>query len=155
MANTRVYRHYGAEKFDPNHVYTKGCSFKPLGLYASPQNSKKFWVWKNWCIGEQFCTGSLNIWFDFRLSKDAKILKIRKLSDVKDYLIPDGRNTFRFFDWDITECMKLDLKKIYRDYDAMLLIHGDNYEELHYSHLFNWWDVDSICVWNLDKVIPL
>jgi hypothetical protein len=154
MANTRIYRHYGADKFDPNHIYTKTGLYKPLGLYASPQNSKKFWVWKNWCIGNEYSTGSLDIWFDFRLTKDAKVLKIRKPSDVKDYLIDDP-NSYNIFDWDITDGKLLDLDRLYKDYDAMLVIHGNDYNELHFSHLFYGWDVDSICIWNLDKVIPL
>ena len=162
MANTRIYRHYGADKFDPNHIYCGRGYLKPLGLYASPQNSKKFLTWKDMIINiskydeEKWRLETLNKYFDFRLSKDTRILKIRRIIDIKDYIIPDeDEDNCRIREWDITEGQILNLEKLYRDYDAMLVIYGNNYNELYYSTMFYEWDVDSICVWNLDKVIPL
>ena len=163
MPNTRIYRHYGSNTFDSNHIYCDRGRLKPSGLYASPQNSKKFLTWKDMIINickydeEKWRLETLNKYFDFRLSKDARILKIRRITDIKDYIIPDENecNDCRIREWDITEGQLLNLEKLYRDYDAMLLIHGNNYNELCFSHLFYEWDVDSICVWNLDKVIPL
>ena len=106
---------------------------------------------------EKWRLETLNKYFDFRVSNDARILKIRRIADIKDYIIPDEDeyDNCRIREWDITEGKLLNLEKLYRDYDAMLVIYGNNYNELRFSHLFYEWDVDSICVWNLDKVIPL
>ena len=55
----------------------------------------------------------------------------------------------------------IDIMRVYEEYDAMELIHGDNYELFHsgfivpntedeekVAGMFNTWDADSICIWN-------
>lgn len=39
-------------------------------------------------------------------------------------------------------------------YDAVELIHGNNYGELHFS-LFNTWDCDSIVILNKNVIVPI
>jgi hypothetical protein len=49
---------------------------------------------------------------------------------------------------------ELDLEKLYAEFDGMELFISEDFEHLH-NGMFNLWDVDSICVWNLALVRPL
>ena len=54
---------------------------------------------------------------------------------------------------DPTAGKNLDMQKIKSKYDGMEVYMDQNYVELHNSNMFNVWDVDSLVIWNLDKVI--
>ena len=49
----------------------------------------------------------------------------------------------------------IDFEKIYQEYDGMELYMIENYSEFYNSYLFNSYDVDSLIIWNLDKIIPI
>lgn len=142
------YIHYGTDKFNPALVSTEENHFrKPAGLWASPTDTN--WGWKDWCLAEDFHTGSLNKFFKFTLKPCAKILVVNGLDDVMDYL--DIIETeFKYL-----PDIRLKRKELYRDFDGMMVWMSHNWNELHNNILFNLWDVDSIVVWNLDVIIPL
>jgi len=152
----KIYIHYGHDKFDPERLKTTRIpgdtfirAYKPSGLWGSPTDSKL--GWKDWCECEQFNINRLNKSFKFCIKPDAKVLEVREVWDVDDYLISTkhtyGNNTW----FELT----LDTDKIEKDYDAMEVYMNDNYYDLHNSDIFYLWDVDSIVVWNPDVVVPV
>ena len=144
-----IYIHYGSDHFKPELVLEKSknlhTSNKPNGLWGSP-TSRKYWTWKDWCKSEDFRSGSFEKSFKFRISRNAKLLWVHELKDIKRFIKKEKHisSPDNFFE-------KLDIKKIMENYDGMVLIHGKNYDELRYSFFYSW-DVDSICVWNPDVV---
>lgn len=143
------YIHYGHDSFDPvyllstmNPVYKYRRRDKPHGLWASPVDCK--WGWKDWCESEDYSTGPLDKSFTFEL-KTCRVLHVRKPKDIEPYVerVSEGY----LFD----HC-KLNLAKIYNEYDAMELHLSENWR-LRDIEVFYGWDVDSIVVWNPDVVV--
>lgn len=96
-------------------------------------------------MSEEFNLERLQTSFTFELKDDAKILLIAKLEDAKKYII----------DSEYGSISGIDFESIMNDgYDAVELIHGNNYRELHFS-LFNTWDCDSIVILNKNVIIPI
>ena len=155
MRRKKIYIHYGSSKFDPNHKLGGGHCGKPNGLWASPRYSD--WGWRAWCENEEFHTDRLNRHFKFRLQKGTRILKVKCLDDILPYLKKSDyfRDFSPFMDCDPTFGRKLDIPKIMENYDGMEVYMSDNYGELHNSSMFYVYDVDSLVIWNLDKVIPM
>lgn len=170
MDTDTIYRHYGSHKFDPEK-----CSielepailryFKPRGgLWASPIGDEYF-TWKEWCEGEEFRTERLQEYFDFKLKPDSRVMTITSLEDCEQllpYLYTDPSEWGNMINMD----------ELLNDYDAIELIHGDNYNVLHlggwqppagsispalrmFAGTFYAWDVDSIVINNPDIVIEL
>ena len=159
MRRKKVYVHYGASRFDKGHPLGGGYSGKPDGLWASPKYSA--WAWRHWCIREDFETERLKKCFRFRLAKDAKILNVRCFEDLFPYLnkSEDYEESLKrfpsLFEIDPVYQMELDIPKIKVEFDGMEIFFDQNYSEFHDSILMDAFSVDSIVVWNLDKVICL
>ena len=153
----RVFIHYGADKFDPEHQYKPyWCNRKPVGLWASAEKAQ--YGWKEWVEREQFHPESLEKEFKFTLSKQAKILQIHKEKEIIPFLKNYNPNRERLF-FNICGSVtdfedELDIDKLYAKYDGIEVFMSEDYIHFH-NGLFNLWDVDSICIWNLDKVRPL
>lgn len=150
---------YGASKYDP-------AKFKPVdplnswgivvnkptgGLWASPVDSK--WGWADWCKSEEFKTDTLDKNFTFKLSPNAKIYVIDNLQDliaVSDFENPrmdhmgTGINVERLMD---------------EGYDGLYVtakaVISFRYNVAPGIKDLNSWDVESICVFNKDVIIPL
>ena len=159
--SSKVYRHYGANHFDPTHKLGGGHMGKPNGLWASPKKSyDRSYTWKDFCIGEEFHLESLKRYFDFRLKKGTRILRIHSISDIIPYLEKEDNyeeysEEFPLLAKDPTFHKKLNMEIIHKQFDGMEVYMGQNYSELHFSNMFNVWDVDSLVIWNLDRVISL
>lgn len=160
--SSKVYRHYGANHFDPTHKLGGGHMGKPNGLWASPKKPhKEVYTWEQWCRNEDFHLEKLNHFFDFRLKKGTKILRIHNLSDIIPYLKEreDYKEYSELFPSlvaaDPTRYKKLDMEKIHTNFDGMEVYMGQNWCELHDSEMFYPWDVDSLVLWNLDRVITI
>ena len=156
MRRKRTYIHYGTNYFNPNHPLGKDRSLKPSGLWASPRYSD--WGWRSWCEREEFRIGSLDKCFKFRLKKGTKILHINHLEDIVPYLVKTDdyeryKAIFPSLFEDPTQGMELNSAKLKEEYDGMEVHMSDNYGELHNSYMFYTYDVDSLVLWNLDKVI--
>ena len=150
-----MYIHYGCDHFDFDRlnkqyleVMDNFCNQNnflnkpPVGLWASPVTCN--FSWKDWCEGEDFHTDRLDKSFTFTLTDSAKVLVVRSMDDVKEYIATMLDNKDFLY-----HTRFVDFKKIMGHYDAMELCHDDNYMELHsYPGMFNSWDVDSIVVWN-------
>jgi len=162
--NNRIYIHYGSSHFDKNllensvkYKYTdyklKNRFFKPEGLWGSPVDTDD---WKNWCEAEDFRVDALHIGsffdksFKFKLKSTAKILVIKSFNDAIPYI--EDLEISYIHDSVRPYFSKLNLEKIYDNFDGMELIHGDNWYELHIESFFNSWDVDSIVIWNPDVI---
>lgn len=158
---SKIYRHYGAVVFDSTHELGGGHMGKPDGLWASPKKSYDCsYTWKDFCISEEFRLESLKHYFDFRLKKGTRILRIHSISDIIPYLekkddYDEYSREFPLLAKDPTFHKKLNMKRIHKQFDGMEVYMGQNYSEFHYSDMFNVWDVDSLVIWNLDRVIPL
>lgn len=145
------YIHYGHDSFDKKylvetidykHMFRRYD--KPHGLWASPVDSEI--GWKDWCECEDFETESLEKSFVFTL-KPCRVLHIKKPGDVTPYLdkVPS-------YPGQLCDHYKLNLSKIYQEYDAMELHLSENWR-LRDMEVFYSWDVDSIVVWNPDVII--
>lgn len=151
--NNDIYIHYNSSSYDKDRLI-RGLNNpayhirhdKPHGLWASPINSSL--SWKIWCENEEFNLESLNDSFRFKLDKNAKVLMVNYLDNVKDYLIEldDGFYSINY---------KLDLDKIYAEYDAMQVNFNRDFVRLHNNNVFYTWDCDSICIWNPDIIKPI
>jgi len=174
----KIYRHYGSNKFDPGKCNIELepviCRYlKPRGgLWASPIGDEYF-TWKEWCEGEEFHLERLREYFDFKLKPDSRVMTITSLEDCEQllpYLYSDSRMILPFNgNGELVNMINMD--KLLNDYDAIELIHSDNYNILHlgwnpedipipstlkmFAGSFYSWDVDSIVINNPDIVIEL
>ncbi len=146
------YIHYNSNAYDKERLKKAltterlyGRSFKPHGLWASPVNAEI--GWKEWCEDQDFHVDRLEKSFEFTLSPEAKVLTINKLEDAADFLIVD------YMGW-YTTLYNLNHSLIYSRYDAMEVIMSSDYINLHGNNVFNPWDVDSICIWNPEIIVP-
>lgn len=147
-----TYIHYGASEFDPHfskqHTGDEAEWMHRLnkphrGLWGCRKDSE--YGWKEWCEDEEFRTSSLSKHFCFKLAKNAKILRLKSPYDCLKYeMKPDD-----IASWD----RHLDMTKIMDEYDGMEVLNART-ETLRYRYFYGW-DVDSIVVWNIDKVIPV
>ena len=137
-----VYIHCGSDVFKPELIVKKFDRFdKPSGLWASPEDTD--WGWREWCEAEDFRSEEqLAMNFRFKLKDGAMVLHVRHLRDVEPFTTLNPH----FFG------CKLDLNRIYSEFDAMEVHLSENWCELHDTNLFYSWDVDSIVVWNPDVI---
>lgn len=152
----RIFVHYGSDSFDPSHQYKPYWSkTKPVGLWAS--SVKAEYGWKDWCESECFHTDRLEKSFRFTLKKDAKILQVHKETDILPYVKRNkilAEVVFNPFGSITDSSYELDLEHLYSEYDGMELFITEDWNNFHYG-MFNLWDCDSICIWNLKKIKPL
>lgn len=145
MAN---YIHYGSDKLDRSIKIAKSLTspylFKPNGLWASRTDAE--WGWKQWCEAEDWSCSNMSKHFEFSLADYAKILEIHKLSDIAPYILPDPNVSGL-----CSTLGTIDFERICSEFDGMELFISDDYMNLH-GGLFNTWDCDSICIWNLDVI---
>lgn len=137
----KTYIHYGASSFDVNHKLSPERYDKPAGFWASPVCTD--WGWKNFCEAEDFLTETLNKSFRFQLKKGTRILKIHHPSDINPWL----KETDSFFH------VGIDHEKLKKEYDGMEVFVSDCWGLFHNHMPIFWsWDVDSLVIWNMDKV---
>ena len=141
------YIHYGSDRYFPERVHEEverfDCCYKPSGLWASRVDA--YFGWKEWCEYESFNTESLNRNFKFTLKDSAKILHLHSMEDAMEILKINeiyGSTTF----------YKLDVEKLYSNYDGVELHISEDFNNFRRNNVFNMWDVDSICVWNSEIV---
>lgn len=139
------YIHYGSNTFDINKdvSFTVHTDWKPSGLWASPETCMLSWA--DFCKEAQFHCDRLAKHFTFQLSPEAKILHLHKLDDAKDYL--EVAETTRYNTY-----YKLNSNRLYENFDGVELHISEDYARFHSNNVFNTWDVDSICIWNLNVI---
>lgn len=150
------YIHYGDDTFRPEKcTVERGIHpAKPKkGLWASPVISD--WGWKDWCESEQWAPRDFD-WsksFTFTLKEEANILYVHSEDDIMDYVIKDESTPdwLRFTKTSVID--KLDVERLYKDYDGMEVFMSDNWNEFH-NGIFNSWDCDSLVVWNPEVIRP-
>lgn len=153
-----IFIHYGTDEFDKNHRYGKwkNSLFKPAGLWACNILQKENWL--SWCLNERFEHTDFSKYIKFTLEDNAKILIVTKTEDIVPFIIMNKQIEKAYKEKGIkalssTLDSSLNEMKIKKQYDGMMLVHGEGFNELHTNPgLFNTWDIDSIVIWNLDKV---
>lgn len=161
-----VYHHCGSKKFNKKLLESSFngdlkrkydiMEWKPFGLWGSPIDSNAF-TWKDWCESEDFNLEKLSLHFNFTLKKSAKILKVINVEDAFPYLKKGScSDLWNDSDWRYYFDAKLNLTKIYAEFDAMEVSYSktSDFNALRYS-IFNTWDCDSIVVWNPDIIVPI
>lgn len=148
-----IYRHYGttADKFRLDYNYEGAGLYKPKGLWACPEYAID--EWKDWC--EDYKVDFLSEHFDFTLKPETKILLIRDVGDILPYCKSDGLGLLHYSSTDPTIDKVLDLEKIYREFDGMEVDMRSGWPLFHDSKLFYTWDVSSIVIWYLSRIIPV
>lgn len=154
MLNKKEYIHYGHNVFDAAKLDSlnpvKSNRSKPQGLWASPVDAD--YGWKDWCESEGYFQNDFALSFKFVLNNGANILEIHKEDDILPYLEScTDLNSLRLSLTSI--CDKLNLTKIYSEFDGMELFLSDDYS-MHYG-IFNSWDCDSIVIWNSGVIEPI
>ena len=144
-----TYKHYGAKKFNYElikHQFSNNFSdpwislWKPYGLWGCRKDQE--FNWYDYCSSQNFRNIKEDDYFYFKLRENTKVLEIHNAKDIIPYTYLNITN-------------RLNLNKLVHDYDAIELFLFENYEELHYNDIFYSWDIDSICVWNPQVIIPL
>lgn len=155
-----VFVSYGTDKLDLNNVKPVETGNNPLhyriavsrnkpygGLWASPLTSTR--GWGEWCSDNDFRLDTLSHHFLFKLSPDANIYVIDTMDDLSSISTMKDEYGRRF----------MDFQRLSRDYDGIfvtadavssLRMHDDMYLSDLYS-----WDVESLCVWNADVIVPV
>ena len=156
-----IYRHYGADTFDKGWSYgsrENPVNFKPRGLWAGPVNPEtNSTSWHDWCEDSEWNLEGLTQHFDFVLSDDARILQIHTPADILPYTKPDPHAMYMSIARipDPTAKVLIDHEKLRKDFDGMEVYFEENYNDFWWSRLFYGYDVNSLVVWNLDKVIVI
>lgn len=145
---------FGTDKFDPNKVTPVNLDSRLVharnkpsgGVWASPLTSKKGWA--DYCNANQFRLRSLSKHFLFSIKPQAKIYVIDTLEDLKQVanIMDYGLYVINFM-------------MIYHNgYDGIFVTANaasklrDGYGR--YAGLDSW-DVESICVFNNDIIVPI
>lgn len=145
---------YGSDAFDPPRFKVpqpcNSVANKPLnGLWACPLNSR--YGWEAWCREEGFKTARLNSSFTFKLKPDAKIYVIDNLDDLINI------STYHYFsEWliDVNRLLSEGYDGIYATENAIKL--RDCYKTPRGTvEGLGCWDVESICIFNPNVIIPL
>lgn len=138
------YIHYGHSTFS-KELFTpiRNYAFwmKPIGgLWGSMPDSE--FSWKAWCIEEDFHTEKLNECFYFTLTPNARVLSIRKSSDLS--MLPKLHSSEKLY-----STVFLDFEKLAEEYDAIeYYVYGD----FDLQGLLSTWDCDCVLVLNPDVV---
>lgn len=144
----KIFISFGTDKFDRSSVkpvdYDRMARLlnKPKGgLWVSPIDSK--FGWSDFLDRDNFSLHTLGRHFVFRLSGSADIFVIDKRSDIYGWV--DGRS--------------VDFKRIASEFDGVYLTYNGlcdlggvcsrDFEG------FGTWDVESLCVWNPDVIVPI
>lgn len=126
-----------------------GYTNKPIfGLWASPVDSE--WGWRNFCMDGGWNLERLTNKFLFKLSPDSKIYVIDNIEDLNAISAfgPDS------FGWKTINFRKL----LNEGYDGLYITrdaaHIQDDSKTMLKGLDSW-DVESICVFNKDVIIPI
>lgn len=152
----KIFISYGTDKYDPTRIkpikvdseWGKIHNKPHGGLWASPVDTS--FSWGDFCDREAFNLKSLNKHFIFKLKPKSKICIIDNIDDLISYSVFD----------DYVGKYTLDIKKIVEEFDGLYAT--DNaVVKLRYIdwkkrlNSLNYWDIESICIWNPDIVEPI
>lgn len=149
MADKRPNERIPYDDFVQMRRYQSAMTNKPLfGLWASPVDSE--WGWRNFCMDGGWNLERLTNKFLFRLSPDAKIYVVNDVEDL-DAISAPGWDYFGYDTIDFRGLLDEGFDGIYITRDAVY-IHDNAETKLKGLDL---WDVESICVFNKDVIIPI
>lgn len=142
-----MYVSYGKKQFSLEKFYEtrKGVICKPsFGLWASREDAA--FGWKLWCELEGCDWCSEDNKFVFNLSEGARIFEVHHENDILPYLIKTDAITWA--DHKTAPGDGIDFEKMMADgYDGLELFWSEDWEYFS-DGLFNFWNVDSIVIWN-------
>ncbi len=144
----RIFVAYGTDKYDENKFKNADIentftliNNKPFGgLWASPLDSK--WGWGHFCSSEEFRLNTLGKHFLFKLKPNAKIYVIDNQEDYKKIAGLYNHINYR--------------KLMINHYDGIFMtLNGLNAASKIDSSAVSAWDVESLCVFNKNIIIPI
>ena len=160
---TRVFRHYGSPRFDPQKfkpVKNRLAWVKPKhGLWASEltDTEKGTTAWRTWCEGEEFHLESFSVFFDFELAEDARLCVIDTFNDFHELLL--RYNSKNLPEWAKGEGgisnQYLDFEALSKDYEVLELTDKGQHETRFSSPGLYGWDCASILVMNPEVLKPV
>lgn len=122
---------------------------KPLGgLWASPLNSDN--SWGEWCSDNSFRLDTLSKHFIFKLNKNSNIYVIDDIND----LIEISTIT------NIIGQKSINIPYLVQNYDGVFVTSKASHKlrqtpyDMNLNDLYSW-DVESICIWNSNIIIPI
>ncbi len=148
--NIGLIRTYGTKKINKKFKYnarTETDEFrnKPHAcLWASPLQCG--YPWKQFCEENDCFVESLSRHCDFYLRRCTKTLQIQTVEDLKDTFTKFGyygKYSKKHFDW----------TKIRQQYDAIYVNISNFNLDTQMSYNLTTWDVDSVAVFNLKKIV--
>ena len=147
----KTYIKYGDTEFDPNkfnYIKNRIMFVKPYGGLWATSNEYEY-DWKQWCKDNEFFKHDLNLFFEFTLKPDSKILTIKKNNDLR-YL---PKQLFSHPDLSFQTFIYLDFEELAKTYDALEVLISNDYgfgDNL-YTTLYGW-DCDTLLVMNPDSI---
>ena len=145
VADTSYFQNHPDEKTDKVIYSADSLRFnKPRGgLWASPLSSKL--GWGEWCASEDFNVKSLNSHFMFKIKRNAKIYIIDTIEDLKKLEIPTHRDSLYPIQLDFSILLKEGYDGVFATENAVVSLRNE---------ALGSWDVESICIFNTNIVIP-
>lgn len=142
-----VFTTYGRPEFKPEYfrpIINRPQWNKPTGgLWASVDGSPD--SWKEWVLGENFYPEQLEEGFSFKISPEAKILKIYSVDDLSEIRL-QNRKTF-FNDFSRTLVKAPDFEELATKYDGIWMSISE--DRRLYMEMYGW-DCDSLLLFNKD-----
>ena len=141
----------------------KGSQFtKPVGGLWGCRGDE----WIDWCRQEEFCLDKWKECFEWELTKDAKVLRVRSVSGftnlIKKYYknVAPGLGEVDFLqiakEYDAIELTEVPVTNLHFGYRTFQVPIEDFFSDRGKMVLYKFgtysWDVPSICVFNADKI---
>jgi hypothetical protein len=157
IMKTFIFKNYGYKHIRKDYDYmsiykndlkTKMLQNKPCGLWGSPIKSS--YSWKNFCEGNDFNTWCLEIENTVCIDS-SNCLYIQSKKDLRKldpFLIKNKFSTYPKY--------VIDWNRIMHKYDGIIIYISNISDMFNLSideYGLSCWDVDSVCIWNLDKIL--
>ncbi len=114
--------------------------------------------WGDWCSNEQFRQDTFQKHFAFKLSPDAKIYVLSNIQDLVKISTRKNRGHEPSFLYP----PMIDIGELVKNYDGVYITKDAAYQLKHTNHSkidmvanLDSWDVESICVFNPDVIVPI
>lgn len=146
-----VYKTYMKQKPDKFREVTSSFCNKPVGGLWGCRGDE----WKEWCESKGFALGNLKTCFTWELKPESRVYCIKTMTDF--------RNLLQKYPLEVQgSVMSVNYQEVAKDYDAVEVV-GSVIRKTNFKSTDNIaemmglsaWDVPSIVVLNLDRVVLL
>jgi len=136
--------HFSAKPLTTIRTTTQGArpAYKPRGLWVSVGES-----WAEWCLAEEFNTGSLCCVSRIQLVDDANVLRLTSAEHLDDFTKRYGVVDPRYADAKYADYTEIDWRVVAQSFDG-IVIAPYIYERRMFLMWYYGWDCASGCLWN-------